>query len=384
MNGNQDIRPFHLGVNALFFLPGQVGGAETYLRETLRELLPMLPGDCTVFTNLENDDLLRRDLADLPHAGALRFDCLSFRAANRYQRIVREQFQLARHVKKAACDLLWSPGYTACLLTRTPQVVSVFDLQYRRFPEDLSLIGRWTTHFLISAGVRHCDRVVTLSDFSKSEIVHFTKTPPAKIDVPFAGVSTRFSDDVPRRADHSPYLLCVAGSYPHKNLPSLVRAFDAIADRIPHRLVLVGGEGLGEEDLRQTIASARHRERIERKSGIPRSELLALYRQADLFVLPSLYEGFGLPVLEAQLAGVPVLTTGFASIAEVGGDSLFLYDPRREGALEKGILEALSASPEERMRRIEAGKANAGTFTWRRTAERTLASFRAIADGARP
>ena len=369
-------KQFHLGVNTLFFIPGQVGGAETFLRETLRELLPILPGPCTIFTNLENDRLLRQDLERVPHSGKLEFDCLGFQAVNRYQRIIREQFQLSRHVRRAHCNILWSPGYTACLMTRIPQLVSIFDMQYRRFPQDLSFIGRWTTHFLITVGVRHCQRVSTLSEFSKNEIVHFTKMSPGKIDVPFAGVSTRFSDQVIRDPSRTPYLLCVAGSYPHKNLPSLILAFDKIASKIPHHLILVGGKGLGEEKLEKTIDGAIHRDRIERKRGISREELLALYQQADLFVLPSLYEGFGLPVLEAQLAGIPVLTTGRASIAEVGGKSLFLYDPDQEGALEKGILKTLSVSSEERARRIEEGRENARQFTWRRTAELTLASLR--------
>ena len=157
-----------------------------------------------------------------------------------------------------------------------------------------------------------------------------------------------------------PYLLSVSNSYPHKNLPALVQAFDTIATEIPHRLLLVGGPGRGEAELTAAIAAPRHADRIERRSGLGDAELAACYRGADLFVLPSQYEGFGLPVLEAMQAGVPVVTTRGGSLAEVGGTVAMFADPGTPAALAEAIMHSLSRTSSEREAVVEAGRRRRG------------------------
>ena len=359
---------WHLGINTLFLIPGRVGGSERYFMETLRALLPLHSGPCTLFTNHENEAGLREAFQGCH--GNLRFDGLGFRAENRPQRILREQFQLRRRVRRAGCDALWSPGYTACLLTRCPQVVTIFDLQYRRFPEDFTPVARLATRVLVSRAARHCRSILTTSDFSRTEIVRVLGVPPDRIAVTYAAADATFGAAPPAAAPPvaAPYLLCVSNSYPHKNLPALVRAFDAIAGRIPHRLLLVGGPGRGEAELTAAVRAARHGGRIERRAGLADAELVACYRGADLFVLPSRYEGFGLPVLEAMQAGVPVVTTRGGALAEVGGTAALFADPDTPGALAKAMMQALSRSPAEREAVIAAGRRHADTFTWQRTA----------------
>lgn len=372
---------WHLGINTLFLIPGRVGGSERYFMETLRALLPLHPGPCTLFTNRENDAVLREVFKGCP--GNLRFDGLGFRAENRPRRILREQFQLRRRVRRAGCDALWSPGYTACLLTRCPQVVTIFDLQYRRFPEDFTPVARLATRVLVSRAARHCRSILTTSDFSRTEIVRVLGVPPDRIAVTYAAADATFGAPPPAAAlvPPAPYLLCVSNSYPHKNLPALVRAFDAIAGRMPHRLLLVGGPGRGEAELVAAIRDARHGGRIERRAGLADADLAACYRGADLFVLPSRYEGFGLPVLEAMQAGVPVVTTRGGALAEVGGAAATFADPDTPGALAEAIVQALSRTPAEREAVIAAGRRHAAAFTWQRTAAVTYAALREAVAG---
>lgn len=370
-----------LGVNALFLIPGKVGGSETYLRETLRELLPLLPCACTVFTNRENDAALRAALADTSAPRGLDFDCLGFAASNRHSRIVREQTQLTARVRRARCDILWSPGYTACLFAGCAQVVSILDMQYRRFPRDLTPVAWLATHILVSLAARRCRRIVTISEFAKREIAALTAAAPGRIDVAPLGASGGFADAAPRGAGVPPYILSVAASYPHKNLPQLVRAFSAVAGRIPHRLLLAGGRGLGEKALLDEIARSPARDRIERLGWIGVEELKSLYAGASAFVLPSLYEGFGIPVVEAQRAGVPVVATDRASIPEVGGDGYVPYDPADDANLSRALLETLSMDAPARAALVARGRANAAKFTWRRCAEATLASLMKAAEG---
>lgn len=364
----------HLGVNALFLIPGEVGGTQTYFVETLRELLPMLPCRCTVFTNTENDGFLREALGCAAAPRGLDFDCLGFAARNRYSRIVREQVQLPRRVARAGCDLLWSPGYTAPRFCRARQVVTIHDMQYRRFREDLSPVAWLATHILVTSAARHCDGIIAVSEFAKSEISALAKVPPGKIAVTLEGADQKAPppEEVAGADGRPPYILCVAASYPHKNLPGLVRAFGLVARDIPHRLVIAGGRGLAEGELMEAIASSPAGGRIDRKGWIGGGELAALYAGADLFVMPSRYEGFGIPVIEAQKAGVPVLATKFASLPEVCGDGALYIGGDGDEAMAEAIRSALSLGAAERGALVERGRANAMRFTWRGCAGATL------------
>jgi len=366
----------HLGVNALFLIPGEVGGTQTYIVETLRAMLPMLPCRCTVFTNSECDAFLREELGGVRAPNGLGFDCLGFRARMRPSRILREQLQLPRHVRRAGCDVLWSPGYTAPLLCSAHQVVSIHDMQYRRFPGDLSIPAWLATHILVTMAARRCDRVVTVSDFARGEIVRFARVDAGKIAVTGNGVSGSVSGGKPAKmADGAPFILTVAASYPHKNLPALVRAFADIAGEFPHRLVIVGGRGLGEKALSAAIAASPVRGRIERRSWVSAEELAGLYAGAGLFAMPSLYEGFGIPVIEAQRAGVPVVATRCASLPEVCGKAAIYADGESETALAAAICRGLRLAPGEREALVASGRDNAARFTWARCAELTLAAI---------
>ncbi|MBR3084940.1 MAG: glycosyltransferase family 4 protein [Kiritimatiellae bacterium] len=366
----------HLGVNALFLIPGEVGGTQTYIVETLRAMLPMLPCRCTIFTNSECDSFLREELGDVHAPCGLDFDCLGFRARRRPSRILREQLQLPRHVRRAGCDVLWSPGYTAPLMCRARQVVSIHDMQYRRFPGDFSIQARLATHMLVTLAARRCDRVVTLSDFAKGEIVRFAGIDAGKIAVTGVGVAGSVCGGKPAKtADGAPFILSVAASYPHKNLPVLVRAFASIAGEFPHRLVIVGGRGLGEKALAAEIAASPFRGRIERRNWVSAEELAGLYAGAGLFAMPSLYEGFGIPVIEAQRAGVPVVTTRCASLPEACGKAAIYADGGDEAAIAAAMRRGLLLTPRDREALVSSGRENAARFTWTRCAERTLAAI---------
>ncbi len=371
---------FHLGVNALFLIPGAVGGCETYLTECLRALLPLHNGRVTLFTNRENDALLRSLGAHC--GGRVCCELLDFSATSRPARILREQWQLPERVRRRGCDVLWSPGYTAPLRMPCPQVVTIHDMQYRRYPADLAPLAWLATHLLVTQAVRRCDLILAVSSFTANEIAKFARAQRERIRVVAEGVAPCFAaaaeDATPRAADSAPYLLCVANSYPHKNLPALVAAFEAVAADIPHDLLLVGGAGRGERALAAALQASRWRARVRRRRGLTRAEMARAYRDAALFVFPSLYEGFGLPVLEAMAAGAPVLTTRCGAIPEVGGEAVAYCDPR-PAALAAAMKEELARPAAERARRVQAARARAATFTWESAAAATL---RVLAEAA--
>ena len=272
-----------LGVNALFFLPGDVGGSETYLRETLRALArrPERP-HLVLFSNAENDALLR---AEFPAAEVVE---TGIAAANRFVRILAEQIQLPRLVRRARIDVLWSPGYTAPAFCYCPQVVSILDVQYKRFPQDVSWLAARTMDVLYPSSARRCAAVVAISEFAKAEIVQFLGVPADKVTVTRLAADPAFGEPAgppPAALADIPYLLCVAHTYPHKNVALLVRAFNRIAAEIPHRLVLVGKARLGEPEVAAALEDSPSG-RVVRFPGLSWRELIALYQHADGFVFP--------------------------------------------------------------------------------------------------
>jgi glycosyltransferase involved in cell wall biosynthesis len=361
-----------LGVNTLFYLPGEVGGSETYLLETLRALsrLPDAPS-LVLFSNLENDGKLR---AEFPAAEVI---SSGIGATSRFARILAEQFLLPRLVKRARVDLLWSPGYTAPAMASCPQVVSILDMQYKRFPQDVSWLAARTMDVLYPSAARRSDAVVTISEFAKSEIMQTLRTPEEKVTVTLLAADSAFGEPAgppPEAVQGTPYLLCVAHTYPHKNVAQLVRAFNRLADTIPHRLVLVGKGRFGEPDVTEALKKSPP-DRVIRFPGLRWRELIALYQGADWFVFPSLYEGFGLPVLEAMSAGTPVLTTREASIPEIGGEAVRYADAREEESLAEALRGAIQLPQDERNQLIETAKKRAAGFTWEASARQLLDVF---------
>lgn len=355
-----------LGVNTLFYLPGEVGGSETYLLESLRALVrrPDAPA-LVLFTNAENEAKLR---AEFPGAEIV---ATGLRAANRVARILAEQFSLPGRVARSRVDVLWSPGYTAPFRCACPQVVTMHDMQYRRFPSDVSWLAARTMDVLYPGAARRCAAIVAPTEFAKREIVEFAGADPARVFVTLEGADPAFRQPrpAPAAAAGGPFLLCVAHTYPHKNVALLIRAFARIAAEIPHRLVLVGKARLGEPEVAAALRLAPPG-RVERIAGIGWNDLVGLYQHADWFVFPSLYEGFGLPVLEAMSAGTPVLTTREASIPEIGGEAVRYAEGRDEAAFAAALRAAVDLPRAERERLAAAGRARAAGFTWEASAEK--------------
>jgi glycosyltransferase involved in cell wall biosynthesis len=285
-------------------------------------------------------------------------------------------------------DVLWSPGYTAPAVCFSPQAVTVCDLQYKSYPEDMGWLERTALDVLVQIACRCCQAVLTISEFSRQEVIRYDFAKAEKVHATLLGVSNDFAQNQPeyqtenilRRLNvHRPFLLCVAHSYPHKNIDKLIEAFALLQEEIPHQLVLVGKGRRGEEAVRKSLLKITQPERVLRLSGLTEQELQTLYQAAEMFVLPSTYEGFGLPVIEALQVGLPVVTVQAASLPEVGGKAAF-YVPEPEPKLLAEKISEMLRLPKQELRRIaEQGQHWASTFTWVRTAAQTLQVLRAIA-----
>ena len=374
-----------IGINTLFLIPGEVGGSETYLRDVLRHAVERHPEvDWVLFTNRENHGSFRLQFDRMP---TVRCQLIPVRARNRIARILQEQIRLPLAVRRAGIEVLWSPGYTAPLWAPCPQVVSVLDMQYREFPEDLTPAARLATRVLVPCAVRQSRRVITLSEFSRDQIVRYTgckreKVVPihlaagAEFGVPACDGESRRRALVPQ----GPYILCVAHTYPHKNVHALVEAFGMMPLDAACNLVLVGRDRRGESLVVEALGKIHRPERVIRLQGLSRQDLIALYQGAAVFVFPSLYEGFGLPVLEAMMAGTPVVTTERGPMREIGGETIRYCDGSAAGLLRE-IMTVLADDPGARRSWVTRARGRAQEFTWERAADLTLAVLRSVADG---
>jgi glycosyltransferase involved in cell wall biosynthesis len=377
-----------VGVNALFLIPGEVGGSETYLVETLRALAATQPDlELVVFTNLECDAFLCERLDEFPNVS---FQLVPVRARNRAARILTEQLKLPGLVREAGVQVLWSPGYTAPLRAPCPQVVSILDMQYLSHPADLTWPAWLATHTLVMQAAERCDHVLTLSEFAKREIIREAGVAPEKVTPTLLAAAPDFFEPVGPEALAAlrrevlgfaePFILCVAHTYPHKNVHRLVEAFAQLGD-LQHRLVLVGRPRRGEREVQAALARLPNAMRVKRLERATRSDLVALYQAADVFAFPSLYEGFGLPVLEAMAAGTPVLAMRQASLPEVGGEAIAYCEQDDAAELAGRIREILAFSAEERKVRLASARVRAAAFSWAATAATVAGVLRAV--GAR-
>lgn len=271
-----------------------------------------------------------------------------------------------------------------------PAVVMIHDISYEFHPEYFHPLARRRMQLLIPLSARRSARVLTVSEFSKRQIVERYRIPEEKITVTHNGVAPHFraltdadrlATTLRRQGLRRPYILAVGNLQPRKNLERLVRVYASLRKRelIEQELVLVGQLHWKGSAVLAAIEASGCAEQVRVTGYVDEEDLVALYNGADLFAYPSLYEGFGLPVIEAMACGTPVITSRTASLPEIAGDAAVLVDPGSDGELEAALLR-LCGDAEQRRELRERGLARSRLFDWKRGAEQTLAVFkRAVA-----
>jgi glycosyltransferase involved in cell wall biosynthesis len=287
-----------------------------------------------------------------------------------------EQLRLPLAARRARADLYHAPHYVLPPFVPGPAVVTIHDCIHLRFPQYLPSPAAWVyAHTMIRVAARRAGRILTVSEASKRDIVHYTGVRPEKIVVVPNGLDARFATPpdpealarVRLRFDLShPFVLYVGNIKPHKNLERLIEAFALARAAGPDglKLVMIGDEISKYPALRQSV----HRHRLDKHVRFfgfqPAATLVAFYRMARAFVFPSLYEGFGLPPLEAMANLTPVVTS-------------LLVDPYDAAAIADGIQRAVT---DEALRAdlIERGRRRAATFSWRDAAAATRQVYRSV------
>jgi glycosyltransferase involved in cell wall biosynthesis len=369
----------HVGLNLIFLVPGETGGMEVAARELIPALLAEAPPEMrfTAFINRE-----AAATKDGPWGELLPAVTVPVNARNRVQWVLGEQTLLPRLAAREGVDLMHSLASTAPLWGRFRRVVTVHDLIYARFPEAHAGIRDKGMGVLVPQAVRRSHRVIADSISTRDDLVELLSVPPEDIDVvplglgqvrraaPLAEREVRARFDLGERH----VLLSLSAKRPHKNLLALIGALALLPADARPLLVLPGYPTEHEAQLRERAAAAGVAAEVRFLSWISPEELEGLWALAAAFVFPSLYEGFGLPVLEAMARGVPVACSNASSLPEVAGEAALLFDPHDEVAIAASLQRLLDDHAlRERLR--ARGLAQAEKFTWERTARATLQSY---------
>ncbi len=369
----------HIGLNLIFLVPGETGGMEVYARELIPELIAAAP-EGTHFTAFVNREAAATGGG--PWGEMLPAVTVPINASSRVKWVLGEQALLPRLSARAGVDLVHSLASTAPAWGTFKRVTTVHDLIYARFPEAHGGLRAQGMRLLVPLAVRRSERVIAISRSTHDDLVSMLRVPEQKIDVVPQGLGlTQRAQPIPPAAMRSRLglgerrvLLSLSAKRPHKNLLALIGALARIPEERRPVLLLPGYPTWHEAELRERARSLGVEPDVRFLDWVSNAELEGLWSTADAFVYPSLYEGFGLPVLEAMARGVPVGCSEASSLPEVAGDAALMFDPHDERAIAAAIERLLGDAAEaERLRR--AGPARAAQFTWRRTAELTLASY---------
>ncbi|HEX8743751.1 MAG TPA: glycosyltransferase family 1 protein [Thermoleophilaceae bacterium] len=377
-----------VGLNLLYLVPSEVGGTEIYARSLIHALGRARPEvEWVAFAGVEAAPSLAAE-GWPDNVSVVR---MPVRARVKPARVAYELSALPAAAARARVDVLHSLGTTSPLLGPGPRVVTIHDLIYLHFAGDFPPASRVALEALVPLGARRAARVITPSEAAKRDVVEHCRVDPGRVDVVPEGGGMRDAEpapeaDVRARFDlgGAPVILTIAPPLPHKNLDRLLDALRALVDD-GHEpvLALVGHQGREGEALRARIDSLGLAGHVRITGWVSDEDLEGLYRIAACCAYPSLYEGFGLPVLEAMRRDVPLACSNATSLPEVAGDAAELFDPNDTASMAAAIRRVL-ADPERAAELVERGRRRAREFTWEKAAAGTIATYERALGLAQP
>jgi glycosyltransferase involved in cell wall biosynthesis len=372
----------HAGLNLVYLVPGETGGMETYARRLIPALAAAGPGiRLTAFINREAAHI------GLDLGPETRTVVVPVNARNRLEWVRGEQLHLPHLGGRARVDLMHSLATTAPARGRFARVTTIHDLIYRRFPEAHFGLRTLGMRLLVPMAARRSDRVIADSASTAADIRQFLGVPADQIDViPLAAdgdqqLPAEPEPEVRRRwqLGDRPAVLTLSAKRPVKNLIRLLEALALIpAERRPV-LIMPGYSTPFEVELRNRTIELGIEDDVRMPGWIPEPQIEGLWRTVTCFVFPSLYEGFGLPVLEAMRRGVPVACSDRSSLPEIAGSAAAFFDPEAPEQI-AATIEELLVDESRRSVLARLGIDRAAGFTWAETARRTLETYeRALA-----
>ena len=304
---------------------------------------------------------------------------------------ITEQVRVPLALRREGVTLFHAPHYVLPPLVRCRSVVTIHDCIHLMFPQYLpNRAALAYARTSIGMAARRATRVMTVSESSKRDILRFVDTQPEKIDVIYNAYDDRFGIEPEEEAVvrvrerfqlHDEFVLYAGNVKPHKNVERLIQAFDRVRRRgLDHlKLVIIGDEVSKYAALRRAVHKHQLHKYVRFLGYVPEETLAVMYRLAGVFVFPSLYEGFGLPPLEAMASGTPVVTSNVSSLPEVAGGAALLVDPHDPDAIADGIFQVLT-NEQTRWAMRKKGLERARQFSWEASVARVLGIYREAAE----
>jgi glycosyltransferase involved in cell wall biosynthesis len=363
-------------------LPVRPGGAGYYIINLIRSLLDLNSGhDFFIFSHPT-----KRHLFNLPSAQEKYL--VNVPELNRGLRLVWEQTLLPQLLAQLKIDVLHSPHYTMPLMAHIPVVVTFHDMTFLMYPSYHSAIKRLFFPWIIHQSAKKSTAILSVSENTRQDAIRLLGISPEKITTTWLGKDSIFSriQDLGSLAHvrekyklPQKFILNVSTLEPRKNQSTLLAAFnDLTRQNSSIHLVIAGGKGWGVQQLSQNTERQMNSDKIHWIGYVDREDMPGLYSLAEIFVYPSMYEGFGLPVLEAMACEVPVITSNTSSLPEIVGTSGLLIAPDHQAALAAAMQKLLLD------RNLSAGLTQgaalqAAKFSWKDTAQKTLNVYEKVA-----
>jgi len=295
------------------------------------------------------------------------------------KKMISDHLYAPKILNNLELDVAWFPKNVIPYRVKTPtKIVTIHDLAY--FLPEFNAYPMEDTLYMkkmIRSSCKRADKIIAVSENTKRDIVNILKIDKAKIQVVYEAADPKYKSiksenrlEEVRNQYRLPedFILFTGGISPRKNLLRLVKAFNGISNKIPHHLVITGGKGWKNKEI---IRAMDKNKKILRLGFVEDEDMPALYNLADLYVYPSLYEGFGLPILEAQACGCPVICSNTSSIPEVGRESVTYFDPINIVELQKKIIR-LVGNDRLRSNLVRKGMKNTKEFSWDKSARELL------------
>jgi glycosyltransferase involved in cell wall biosynthesis len=355
-------------------------GNEVYIRNLLKEFARL---------DSQSDILAYISKADAPQYLPQRIRT-HWVSESPYKRLA---WDIPRHLKQEQPDLL-HVQYTGPLHSKTPLVVSIHDVSYLEHPEYFTTFRSQQLKFTVKRTAEQAARILTPSEFSKDAIVRYYGLPEQRVTVIPNAVSARFRPvdrNTARIAVENrlgitgPFVLTVGDLQPRKNHLGLLKAFEEVMlahPQLKHRLVFVGKETWYSPRLHQAVDASRVADRVHFAGFVDDADLVNFYGACDLFVYPSFYEGFGLPILEAMACGRAVACSNSTAMPEVADSAGLLFAPDDVPEMARAMTDIL-IDPELRARLERLGQQHAASFSWERSAAQTLDAYYEVAGQTR-
>lgn len=287
------------------------------------------------------------------------------------------QLRLSSEMLLHRPDVLFIPAHVPPIIHPKKTVLTIHDIAALRFPQGYQWFERWYSLWVVRHAIKRGLSLIVPSRFTKQEVQNYVHNTSAQITVIPHGVDDRYAIRQEKQLAafgvHQPYLLFVGRLEEKKNTWRLIKAFDLLRaqESTPYQLVLIGKPGYGYEQVAQAIAESPYTHDIIVPGWVASDHLPALMQQASLFVFPSMYEGFGIPLLEAFAAQVAVAAASGSCLEEVGGDAARYADPQSIEDIAATIQQVLH-NPALQQQLIQKGKKRVAEFSWKKTAEETI------------